>query len=183
MAEVWERQSYETPKQYALFCVYRDLGWQRSIRKAILKSGRTLKYIRVAEVWSSKYHWVERANQYDSYVDEQIRKQNEQDLIEMRKRHITQSMIMQKNVIERMQNTNPSELSVSDCTKMFDVAVKVERLARGCDDNSQKVEVQNNIQADVVKDITDKLSRLSVPELEEYQRLCEKMEGKEPTEA
>lgn len=35
MAEIWERQKNESSKAYAAFCIYRDLGTERSLDKAL----------------------------------------------------------------------------------------------------------------------------------------------------
>ena len=60
MVELWEKQEYETPRQYAMFCFYRDLGFQRSFKKAAAAANRRPNYIRVMETYSKKNRWVER---------------------------------------------------------------------------------------------------------------------------
>jgi len=64
MAEIWERQNNESSKAYAAFCVYRDLGPERSLEKVRqnLDKPRTRKWL---GEWSVKYNWVERAQAYD----------------------------------------------------------------------------------------------------------------------
>jgi hypothetical protein len=96
MAEraIWQRQEGETSRQYAAFCVYRDMGTERSIRKAAkahlaspLKraSGghqqrryRThpdpARYLRTVArkwlEWSRTQNWVARAQAWDDHVHE-----------------------------------------------------------------------------------------------------------------
>ena len=103
---------------------------------------------------------------------------NEEEIKEMKKRHILQAKLMQSKVIERLQNLNSQELTTSDCARMYDVAVKVERLSRGCEDN--KVEVNNKVMVDT-KEVLEqrKLENLSEEELEELERLTQKMNKKD----
>ncbi len=68
----------ETAKAYAAFCVYRDMGSNRSIdtayRENTSKVGRANK---VWVDWSVKYGWVERAKQYDAYLANKARELRE----------------------------------------------------------------------------------------------------------
>jgi hypothetical protein len=63
----WQRLPQEGPKAFAAFLTYRDLGPERSHRKAaaVLK-----KSVRLMNYWSSRYSWWDRTRQYD---DEQAR--------------------------------------------------------------------------------------------------------------
>ena len=178
MAEIWEKQNFDTPRSYNHFCIYRDMGIQRTLQKVREQLGKPPKYIRSLEYASVKYRWVERANAYDDYIEEEARKENEAEIKEMKKRHILQARLMQNKVIERMQNLNPQEMTSQDCVRMYDVAVKVERLSRGCEDN--KIEVNNKVIVDTKEAIErKKLENLTEEELEELERLTEKMNGAE----
>jgi len=65
-AKVWERQRRESPRAYAAFVVYRDLGPGRSLSEAArsLKRSKTL----LAE-WSRTHNWVARADEFDAAMD------------------------------------------------------------------------------------------------------------------
>lgn len=59
----WDRQPGETSKAYAAFCVYRDLGSERSTRK-------TAEHLSKSEAlihgWSARWGWPERSRAWDS---------------------------------------------------------------------------------------------------------------------
>ena len=65
-AELWERQPRETAKAYEAFCVYRDLGPNRSLRRAAQKLEKSLSLI---ERWSKRWGWQERLRQMQIYQD------------------------------------------------------------------------------------------------------------------
>ena len=127
---LWEKLPEETSRQYEAFCIYRDMGIERSILKVAYEwseGGHTSKL----KEWSSKYHWVERASAYDEYIDEIKRARNEEAIIEMSARHAEYSLQIQEKAIEALNLVNPEELKPNDLIKWYDVAVKIERLSRG----------------------------------------------------
>jgi hypothetical protein len=83
----WERQDRESIKAYKAFCVYRDLGYNRSLQEAMNElrqnRGKTPVNVRqkndprLLERWSSKYRWVSRAEAYDEYLEGMERKERE----------------------------------------------------------------------------------------------------------
>ena len=130
MAEIWERQKNESSKAYAAFCVYRDLGPERSLEKVRqnLDKPRTRKWL---GDWSVKYNWVERAQAYDDYIERKKREEKENAILEMAERHAKLAMAFQQRVAQRLQQIDPAELSPSDIAKWLDIATKLERLSRG----------------------------------------------------
>jgi len=53
----WERQEGESARAYEAFCLYRDLGPERSLAKV----GQALgKSVSLMERWSSEHEWVDR---------------------------------------------------------------------------------------------------------------------------
>ena len=128
--ESWQKLSDETSRQYEAFCIYRDMGIERSIgevAKLWSKSGATSRL----NQWSSKYHWVERATAFDEHIDEIKRTRNEEAIVEMSARHADYALRIQEKAIEALNLVKPEELKPNDLIKWYDVAVKIERLSRG----------------------------------------------------
>ena len=123
----WKKLPEETSRQYEAFCIYRDMGIERSILKVAHEwsaGGHTSKL----KEWSSKYSWVERASAYDEHLDEIKRARNEEAIIDMSARHADYSLQIQKKAIEALNLINPEELKPNDLIKWLDIAVKIERL-------------------------------------------------------
>lgn len=153
MAELWEKQEYETAKQYEYFCYYRDMGPTRSIRKMQAELNKPYSFTRMCEKFSSQNKWQERCVAYQLYLDELKREQNEREILEMNQRHIQQSLMLQKMVIEKMKDAQPEELKIPDCARVLYTAVGIERTARGCDngkisvEQSGEIEIKTNMQS------------------------------------
>jgi len=130
MSELWDRLPNESTKAYAAFCVYRDLGTERSLEKAgqTLDKPRTRKWL---GEWSAKYKWVERAKAYDDYVEKLKRKEKEKAIKEMAERQARIAMAFQEKIIERLQSIDPAELTPTELARWFEIAAKIERLNRG----------------------------------------------------
>lgn len=126
--EPWERQPEETPKAFEAFCVYRDLGPERSIAKA----GKQLGKNRVTlEQWSSKYEWVKRCAAWDTEQDRIARQDQQKEIKKMRKRHAGIAAAMLVKAATALQRLPDDEISASEISRMVDVASKLERISRG----------------------------------------------------
>lgn len=136
MAEIWERLPEESSKAYEAFCIYRDLGVDRSIEKTAKSRLKPGSYSWLRN-WSSKYNWVERARAYDDYLEREKRKEREKAILEMMDRHIKETMALQQKALERLKTLNPDELTPRDVLNYLLEAMKVERLSRGEPTESQ----------------------------------------------
>lgn len=67
--QVWERQLNESSQAWGAFQVYRNLGTKRSLSNVVKELGRPKGYVKMLEVWSVKYGWVERCRYFDNYCD------------------------------------------------------------------------------------------------------------------
>lgn len=126
--KAWERQRGESQKAFEAFTVYRDLESERSLVKVGQKLGKSSTLI---ERWSVQWSWVERARLYDEEKERQYLLQQEEERKKMAERHAKQSMMFQNKVLERLRTIDPNRLTPADLIKWFEVAVKVERQARG----------------------------------------------------
>lgn len=174
MAESWEKQDFETPKQYKYFCVYRDMGVDRSFLKVQQKLGKPKTFVKALGTYSVKNNWVSRCDDYQVYLEEKQRKQNEKEILDMNKRHIQQSLLLQKKIIDKMKDASAEELKLGECAKLLDIAVKIERLARGC--NTVGIVAESNQNVVVKQKENDKIHNLSDEDLEKINELLEKSE-------
>ncbi len=149
MAEIWERQKDESNKAYHIFCIYRDMGPNRSLEKTRQKIGKPAGYIRWLHTWSSKYDWVTRAQAYDDYIERKKREEKEKAILEMAERHARLAMAFQQRVAQRLQEIDPAELSPADMARWLDIATKLERLSRGEPTEIEKQEHSGDVEVEI----------------------------------
>lgn len=136
IGEMWERIPGEGPKEYAAFCLYRDLGpFARSIRKAHELAprarGGSTEGVRRFEGWSVQHYWVSRAQQYDDHVDRLRRIEAEIAVREMAQRHAAAAKDFVQKAIDALATVVPKDLPYRDIIRYFDVATRIERISRG----------------------------------------------------
>lgn len=140
--KLWERRPDETPKPYEAFCIYRDMGTDRSLRAVAekLEKSETLM-----GRWSSRYEWVKRATAWD---DEQERMEREiaqkeqaKAIRKMRGEHAKLASDMLIKAAEALSALPATDIKPSDITRMVDVASKLERISRG--DVGEVIEERN----------------------------------------
>lgn len=124
----WECQEKETPKPYAAFCIYRDMGAQRSVRKVAEKLGKSETLI---SRWSSAHNWVERAAAWDSEQDRIARQEQLEAIKRMRKRQAESGHALQCKALLALKKIPADELSAQDIVKMLVEGSKLERISRG----------------------------------------------------
>lgn len=141
----WERQEGETPRAYEAFCVYRDLGPNRSITKTAqeLNKNRTT----IGE-WSTKYEWVKRAAAWDSEQDRIARRMQIEEIKKMRKKHAALANSMLIKAAKALQKIPVEEIKAVDISRLVEVGSKLERLSRG--DVGDVIEERDGGQAESV---------------------------------
>mgnify|MGYP001060969943 CR=1 FL=1 len=148
MNQPWERLKGESSKAYHAFCIYRDLGPDRSIDKAMAQAGK--KNRRTWADWSRTFNWVERAQAYDDYVEQEKRKEKEKEIMDMARRHATLAMAFQEKVAKALQSIDPSELSPRDLPRWLEVATTLERLSRG-----EPTEIEKQLEPLIIRIVDD----------------------------
>jgi chromatin segregation and condensation protein Rec8/ScpA/Scc1 (kleisin family) len=132
----WDRLTGESSKAYGHFCLYRDAGKERSLRK-LAADAKTPSKLRQLQHWSSRWKWVERCQKYDDHLEYQDRLQQEKERREMRKRHAKIAVLGQNIAVKGLEKLlarvqeDEKAVAPADLTRLFDTSVKVERLSRG----------------------------------------------------
>jgi hypothetical protein len=143
--ESWERLPGETSAAYAAFCVYRDFGTGRNIRKAVAmackdvvgvtsnSTGSTTEGNLIAKrykVWrnfSMQYRWRERAEAYDNYID-RLKQAELRKTIEAQgevQRQVTGKMLL--TVSKKLDMMDAGELEPKVLSDWVSTAIKAER--------------------------------------------------------
>jgi chromatin segregation and condensation protein Rec8/ScpA/Scc1 (kleisin family) len=140
----WDRQPGESSRAYAQFCLYRDMGQERSLRK-LAAGGKPAANLRQLEHWSSRWKWVHRCQKYDDYLAYQDRLRHEKEREQMNDRHAKIAVLGQNIIVREMESllakaqSGGAQMTPADVARLMDVTVRVERLARGEPSESHEV--------------------------------------------
>jgi hypothetical protein len=165
----WEKLPGESGAAYGAFCVYRDYGPERNIRRAVegqfrkaelpgefsppvktprgsLDAAIGRKY-RMWLLWSMQFKWVKRAEDYDRYLD-RLKQTELRKTIEARgeaHREVTRKML--QLVDKKLEMMTPAELPQGAVTAWVETVVKTEREIFGLAGVKEKTETwkQGNI--------------------------------------
>lgn len=171
MINPWDQQSNESAKAYERFCLYRDMGAGRSLRK--LSKDLELNLSTLAEV-SSKHSWQERVKAFDVYIDRASQFNQIAQVRAMKRRQITLALRgqklaekgLKKLLKEADSDSYVRKLSAEGLTKILDISCRLERLNRDEPERNLEVVQQQNF------------DRLSLEECELLRNLHAKAEGK-----
>lgn len=194
--ELWEQQPGESGTLFAHFVVYRDMRYpkvtrpaqgtkpettetvmdgtvpyvKRSLRKTAEALGMNKRTIANQ---STEWDWVKRCEAYDAYVDRTIREANEAAIRKMKQEHALLAQQMIRKATRRLLSMPEEEISAAELARMVDVGVKVERLSRG--ESTENQAVTHSGEVEVKRDAPLDLSGLSNEELDQFERLLEKI--------
>jgi hypothetical protein len=133
--ESWERLPGESGAAYAAFCAFRDLGLERTIRKAIETAEKDTsqrdKRYRVWRNWCSAYKWRERAADYDRYTEKLKQTELRKTIEAQGEKHRAVTGKMLALVEKKLDLMTPAELSQGNVTEWVETAIKAEREGAG----------------------------------------------------
>ena len=123
----WQRQEKETEKAFLAFKAYLEMR-ERNVSKLakILSKSRQLLVS-----WKKKYNWDKRCIAWDKSLQDIEYATAVEERKKMAKRHIAIAMSMQAKAVEALKKIDVSKLNASEIIRLFDTAVKIERLSRG----------------------------------------------------
>jgi len=200
--ELWEQQPGESGTLFAHFVFYRDMRYPKVTRQVKDEDGKIKKTTtetvmdgtvpyekrslrKTAEALgmnkrtianqSAKWDWVRRCEAYDAHVDRMNREANEAAIRKMKQDHALLAQQMIRKATRRLLTMPDDEISAAELARIVDVGVKVERLSRG--ESTENQAVTHTGEVEVKRDAPLDLSVLSNEELDQFERLLEKIGG------
>ena len=120
----WDQQPRESIRRHNQFCVYRDLGRSRTLRKAAEQLSLNADYLRGV---ASAMLWVERAEAWDQHreVLHDQQRQEEREKAESNDARVLNALI--GKIAARLATINPEELTPSELIRYMDVTLRARR--------------------------------------------------------
>lgn len=126
--EPWERQPKESAQSFEAFAMYRDMGVNRSIRKAAQNLNKAVTTL--AE-WSSKHDWVKRVAAWDAEQDRIARNEMLAEMTATRKKQRRQAQRMQEKGMELLEGISLGDAKLSEIVSLLKAGMEQERIAIG----------------------------------------------------
>jgi len=133
--ESWERLPDESGAAFGAFCAYRDLGFERNIRKAVetVEKDTTVqaKKYKVWRNYCAQFRWRERAADYDRYIERLKQGELRKTIEAQGEKHRAVTGKMLDVVEKKLDLMNPAELSQGNLSEWVQTAIKADREAAG----------------------------------------------------
>ena len=135
----WEtRLEAESPKAFKAFCMFRNMGYKRSIKACLelneidpKKYGSWSRYARL-------FNWNERAAKYDEYVAAQTERELISERIERKKRQMEMLNEFDGLVAKRLKTLDPEKLDADDAMDLLERSAKLDSFITGADKETSK---------------------------------------------
>ena len=135
----WEtRLEAESPKAFKAFCMFRNMGYKRSIKACLelheidpKKYGSWARYARL-------FNWNERAALYDEYVAKQTERELIAERVERKKRQMDMLNEFDGLVAKRLKTLDPEKLDADGAMDLLERSAKLDSLITGADKEAAK---------------------------------------------
>ena len=152
----YERQPDEPDTAWAVFVMYRDQGYTRTLREAtrqhLENTGSKAKLLTAennTQKWSQRWRWRERIVEWDRHIDRARRRGAEEDVIKMRARHAKEGENLQNLGVKALHkwltlktDEELKDVPITDIVRAIEAGVKIERTARDLPDSISEERVQ-----------------------------------------
>ena len=152
----WEtRLEAESPKAFKAFCMFRNMGYKRSIKACLelheidpKKYGSWSRYARL-------FKWNERASLYDEYVAKETERELIAERVERKKRQMEMLNGFDELVQKRIKTLKPEDLNADGAMDLLERSAKLDSFITGADKEAAKAPVQGELAINFVDSFKD----------------------------
>ena len=152
----WEvRLPGESSKAFKAFCLFRSMGYKRSIKACMEMHGIEQKCYGSWARYARLFRWNERASDYDAYIAKETEKEILAERVERRKRQMEMLNGFDELVEKRLKTLNPEDLNADGAMDLLERSAKLDSFITGADKENAKT-VQGELAitfADSFKDL------------------------------
>lgn len=135
----WEKRlDDEPPKAFKAFCLFRSMGYKRSIKACMEMHGIDPKKYGSWARYARLYRWNERALEYDTYIAKETEREILAERIERRKKQMEMLNGFDELVGKRLKTLKPEDLNADGAMDLLERSAKLDSFITGADRENTK---------------------------------------------
>ena len=135
----WEKRlDDEPPKAFKAFCLFRSMGYKRSIKACLELNGIDPKKYGSWARYARLYKWKERAAAYDEHVAKETEREIIAERVERRKRQMEMLNGFDDLVAKRIRTLKPEDLNADGAMDLLERSAKLDSFITGADKENTK---------------------------------------------
>ena len=135
----WEKRlDDEPPKSFKAFCLFRSMGYKRSIKACMEMHGIDPKKYGSWARYARLYRWNERALEYDTYIAKETEREILAERVERRKKQMEMLNGFDELVGKRLKTLKPEDLNADGAMDLLERSAKLDSFITGADKENAK---------------------------------------------
>lgn len=135
----WEKKLIdESPKAFKAFCLFRAMGYKRSIKACMEMHGIEPKKYGSWARYARLYHWNERAAAYDEYIAKETERELLAERVERKRRQMEMLNGFDELVGKRLKTLDPEKLDADGAMDLLERSAKLDSFITGADKENTK---------------------------------------------
>ena len=136
---VWEKRlDGESSKAFKAFCLFRSMGYKRSIKACMELNGIEANKYGTWSRYARLFDWKNRAAAYDEYIAKETEKEILAERIERRKRQMEMLNGFDELVAKRIKTLKPDDLNADGAMDLLERSAKLDSFISGADKENNK---------------------------------------------
>ena len=137
----WEvRMPGESSKAFKAFCLFRAMGYKRSIKACMEMHGIEQKCYGSWARYARLFRWNERAAEYDAFMAKETEREILAERVERRKRQMEMLNGFDELVGKRLKTLNPEDLNADGAMDLLERSAKLDSFITGADKDNKPVQ-------------------------------------------
>lgn len=150
-----ERLPDESPKAFKAFCLFRAMGYKRSIKACMEMHGIEPKKYGSWARYARLFRWNERAAEYDAYIARETERELLAERVERKKRQMEMLNGFDELVGKRLKTLDPEKLDADGAMDLLERSAKLDSFITGADKEAAKQPVQGELAISFVDSFKD----------------------------
>lgn len=146
LPDIIPRLAGESAQAFEAFCVYAQMGADRSLVAVAQKVGKSRALM---DRWSTRYHWVRRVRQFDALVAAAAQASYLEASAAIAKAHAGEASDVRARALARLRAVPLDDISAAVALKLWVEAIRIERLSLGLPTDSTHATANVQSQATV----------------------------------
>ena len=138
---VWEKRlDGESSKAFKAFCLFRSMGYKRSIKACMELNGVEPNKYGTWSRYARLFDWKNRAAAYDEYIAKETEREILAERVERKKRQMEMLNGFDELVAQRIKTLKPDDLNADGAMDLLERSAKLDSFITGADKENKPVQ-------------------------------------------